>query len=40
VSHRWAYIAMAGARDPRTHDHWQTIANFASELHPALLKPE
>lgn len=40
VSHRWAYIAMAGGRDPRDEAHLQTIANFASRLHPALLKPE
>ena len=40
VSHRWAYIAMAGARRPASDAHLQTIANFASQLHPALLKPE
>lgn len=40
VSHRWAYIALAGGRDPRSDAHLQTIANFASSLHPALLKPE
>ena len=40
VSHRWAYIAMAGARDPASDAHLQTIADFASQLHPALLKPE
>lgn len=40
VSHRWAYIAMAGARTPGSDAHLQTIANFASQLHPALLKPD
>jgi hypothetical protein len=40
ISHRWAYIALAGARDPRSDAHLQTIADFASQLHPALLKPE
>ncbi len=40
VSHRWAYIAMAGVRTPHSDAHLQTIANFASQLHPALLKPE
>ena len=40
VSHRWAYIALSGGRDPATDAHLQTIANFASRLHPALLKPE
>ena len=40
VSHRWAYIALSGGRDPVSEAHLQTIANFASQLHPALLKPE
>lgn len=40
VSHRWAYIAMAGARAPGSDAHLQTIADFASRLHPALLKPD
>lgn len=40
VSHRWAYIAMSGDRDPRSEAHLQIIADFASQLHPALLKPE
>jgi len=40
VSHRWAYIAMSGVRVPGSDAHLQTIANFASQLHPALLKPE
>lgn len=40
ISHRWAYIAMAGARDPASEAHLQTIANFASQLHPVLLKPD
>ena len=40
VSHRWAYIALSGGRDPASEAHLQTIANFASQLHPALLKPE
>ena len=40
VSHRWAYIAMSGARVPGSDAHLQTIADFASQLHPALLKPE
>jgi hypothetical protein len=40
VSHRWAYIAMAGERTPGSDGHLQTIADFASQLHPALLKPE
>ena len=40
VSHRWAYIAMSGARVPGSDAHLQTIADFASRLHPALLKPE
>ena len=40
VSHRWAYIALSGQRAPRSDAHLQTIADFASQLHPALLKPE
>ncbi len=40
VSHRWAYIALAGGRTPGSDAHLQTIADFASQLHPALLKPE
>ena len=40
VSHRWAYIALAGHRVPGSDAHLQTIADFASQLHPALLKPE
>jgi len=40
VSHRWAYIAMTGGRLPGSEAHLQSIANFASQLHPALLKPE
>lgn len=40
VSHRWAYIALAGARTSGSDAHLQTIADFASQLHPALLKPE
>lgn len=40
ISHRWAYIAISGDRTPASTDHLQTIANFASQLHPALLMPE
>ena len=40
VSHRWAYIALSGLRAPASDAHLQTIADFASQLHPALLKPE
>ncbi|HAL93009.1 MAG TPA: hypothetical protein DCM68_08310 [Verrucomicrobia bacterium] len=40
VSHRWAYIALSGGRVPGSGAHLQTIADFASQLHPALLKPE
>jgi hypothetical protein len=40
VSHRWAYIALSGQREAMDEAHLQTIANFASQLHPALLKPE
>ena len=40
VSHRWAYISLSGSRTPGSDAHLQTIANFASRLHPALLKPE
>ena len=40
VSHRWAYIAMSGERDPHSDTHLQTIADFASQLYPALLKPQ
>ena len=40
VSHRWAYIALAGKRIPGSDAHLQTVADFASQLHPALLKPE
>ncbi len=40
VSHRWAYIALSGRRDPRDNAHLQTIADFASRLHPALLTPD
>ena len=40
VSHRWAYVALAGPRDPLNDNHLQTIADFASRLHPVLLKPQ
>ena len=40
VSHRWAYIALAGPRAATGDAHLQTVADFASRLHPALLKPE
>lgn len=40
VSHRWAYIAVFGDRHPENDHHLQTIADFASLLHPALLVPE
>lgn len=40
VSHRWAYIALFGPRAANSDAHLQTIADFASQLHPALLKPE
>lgn len=40
VSHRWAYIAMSGERIPDSDAHLQVIADFASQLHPALLKTE
>lgn len=40
VSHRWAYIAISGERDPRSDGYLQTIADFASQLHPALLKTQ
>lgn len=40
ISHRWAYIALAGARLPGSDAHLQIIADFASQLHPALLRPE
>ena len=40
VTHRWAYIALSGGRAPGSDRHLQTIADFASQLHPALLKPE
>lgn len=40
ISHRWAYIALSGPRVPGSDAHLQEIANFASRLHPALLKPE
>ncbi|MDR0993479.1 MAG: EpsI family protein [Verrucomicrobiota bacterium] len=40
VSHRWAYIALSGNRTVGSDAHLQTIANFASQLHPTLLTPE
>lgn len=40
ISHRWAYIAISGQRVPGSDAHLQTIADFASQLHPALLKPK
>lgn len=40
VSHRWAYIAMSGERLPNSDAHLQVIADFASQLHPALLKTD
>jgi len=40
VSHRWAYIAVSGARDPASEAHLQVIANFASALHPRILRPD
>jgi hypothetical protein len=40
ISHRWAYISISGVRTPGSDAHLQTIADFASQLHPALLKPE
>lgn len=38
VSHRWAYIASYGVRNPNNDDHLKLIANYASRLHPQLLK--
>lgn len=40
ISHRWAYIAIFGDRHPFTEDHLQIVADFASQLHPALLTPK
>ena len=40
VSHRWAYVALSGERDPASDAHLQTIANFASQLHPLLLRED
>jgi hypothetical protein len=40
VSHRWAYIAVSGLRDPSSNFHLQEIADFASALHPQILRPD
>ena len=40
VSHRWAYVSLSGDRDPASDDYLQTIANFASGLHPQILRPD
>ena len=40
VSHRWAYVAVSGVRDPSSTYHFQEIANFASALHPQILRPD
>lgn len=40
VSHRWAYVAVSGLRDPSTNFHLQEIADFASALHPQILRPD
>lgn len=40
VSHRWAYIATFGSRHPETDDYLRVISNFASCVHPLLLKSE
>lgn len=36
VSHRWAYVSLSLPWNPASDAHLQTIADFASELHPAI----
>ena len=40
VSHRWAYVAVSGLRAPSSNFHLQEIADFASALHPQILRPD
>lgn len=37
ISHRWAYIAVAGTRVPGNDAHIQTVADFVARLHPAIV---
>ena len=37
VSHRWAYIALAGPRVPGSDAHVQLVADFVSLFHPAIV---
>lgn len=37
VSHRWAYIAIAGSRVPGNDAHIQTIADFVALFHPIIV---
>lgn len=40
VNHRWAYVAVSGARDPASDAHLQVVADFVSRLHPQILAPD
>lgn len=37
VSHRWAYIAVSGQRDPESREYEKEIADFVEEVYPPLL---
>lgn len=37
VSHRWAYIAVSGAREPEGREYEKKIAAFVEEVYPPLL---
>ncbi len=37
VSHRWAYIGIAGKRQPEGFEHQEEIRNFVRELYPKII---
>jgi hypothetical protein len=39
IAHRWAYIALAGRRDPQSTAFQEQVKEFVGWLHPALLLP-
>jgi len=37
VSHRWAYIAVAGLREPDTDDYQEEVVDFVQNLYPQIV---
>ena len=40
VSHRWAYISVAGAREDGSDVHRQEILDFVHELYPSMMQED